>query len=1042
MACLLVVAPPRLAAAPPTVGKAVCGTSHSAQETLFLHEQRSLRRPGLEPMRQSAPTSFTEVDDLVILEAGPNLVSPPNLFDLHQMRVAISPGDTAVRIESLADNARTPIADEGVALDLEDDDFSLIELPFTFPFYGEEYTHVFVQSDGNLTFVWPEASSTARNYSRIVGGPPSIAPFFRDLDPSRGGNVRVQVLGNRLVVTWFRVPVFVDEGVGSPQTFQVALEETGAIEFRYGPIDATDAVVGTFPGDPSRSARAVDWSGAESESFNKAAILAEVFRDERTLDEWAVVHAFLGAYDDTYDSLVVFNDFDFDASPYSLAHAYTIRNEVEGIGEFRFDYGRFFGSPERLSAFVNMGAVSEYPPNPLDPIPGLPHSSLLTVLAHEIGHRFLAYPVFLDPETGEKSFDLLGRQFAHWSFFFNSDASVLEGNSIRDHGAEASPRFETIAATQTYSALDQYLMGLRDPSEVPATFLVKDPSASGRLGTRGRSPEVGVRFDGIRKEIHVQDIINAQGERRPDATMAQRHFRQAFVLLVEAGSTPQPETIDLLKRLRSLWLMYFRAQFGSRASTAADLVRMLHLSTWPAGGLIENSSGRARVTIADPRETDLIVRLTLEEPIASAPATVTIPAGGLHAEFEMSGLSAGATTMTAATSEPGYDRSVARLSVKDGMSGLSLERLQWAEVYGVAGSPVPHLLRFRVLDENRVPYSGVEVEYVATGDDPASIPDSVTDSDGLVAVNWPLAASPDRQLLTVRLKRAPEVVSLTTARAAIGSPTFETSGVMNAASHEVACPPAAPVERETQEEGVGSLRTPCTGRGFAPGSLVTIRGSGLAARAESADTLLVFGNLRLPDSLAGTRVHVGGVAAPLTRVSPSEVTFQVPFQVQEPTMPVLVTTPYGRSETVMLPVSAAQPGIFPGRVSGGARAAVIGTKPGSGLLPRAGGILELFCTGLGAVDPPGRAGRPGTSHPLQRVVGETEAWVDDQPVRVQFSLLATFEAGVYVVVLDLPDYLRCGRAYGQDRSRRPREQRSAVRVRVKAPRVLTGPLDS
>ncbi len=1010
VAVLTLAASRPVSAAPPAQGKVACGTSHSAEETLFLHEQRMLRKPGLRlaPYSQSVPTAARNIGDIAIIEATPDIVAPANPFDLSRKRIRIAPRGNAFAIESASIGAQTPIATQGTALDLDDDDYSLIELPFEFPYYGANYTRVFVQSDGNITFLYPEASSTARSFSRVAGGPPNIAPFFRDLDPSRGGRVHLQLQGDRLAVTWHQVPVYVDVGVGSPQTFQVALDATGIVEFRYGAVDATDAVVGVFPGEVARPSKAVDWSAANAMSFDSTAILAEVFRNERAIDEYAVVHAFFRSNEDAYDSMILVNDLDFDASQYSLAHAYTVRNEIQGIGEYLFDYGGFFGSPKRLSAFVNMGAVSDYPAGPLTPIPGLPHASMLTILAHEIGHRFLAYAPFVDPGSGEASFDLLGRQYAHWSFFFNSQASVLEGNAIRDHGAEASPRFETVAATQTYSELDKYLMGFLEASEVPATFLVRNPTSSGRIGSAGRSPEVGVTFDGIRQDVRVEDIIAAAGERKPGTSMSQRHFRQAFVLLVEDGDSPNPETVELMQRLRANWLAFFEAQLGSRATASAGLVRMLHLSTWPGGGLIENGAGRGRVTISEPRATDLVVSLTVHDAIAAVPPTVTIAAGEVHAEFNMQGLESGFTTLVAEAREAGYDRSVTRLSVRDGVSGLELHPLHPAEIHGVAGTTLPSPLRYRVLDENRVRYSGVEVQHVATGVDPAPFAPSITDHNGEVSVRWPLAQSPSQQLLTARLKGAPEAVVHTMARAVSGTPTFNAAGVVNAASQEAACTSVAPVAGASGPVETQAPSIACSGRGFAPGSLVTIRGSNLSAQTLAANTLLLFGNPSLPFELAGTRVHVGGIAAPLVRVAPEAVTFQVPFEVQAPTMRVLVVTSYGRSEPVTLPVGSAQPGIFPDRVSGGARAAVVGSRPGSGLVPQAGGLLELFCTGLGAVSPSGRTGRPGLSQPMQRVAAKTKAWVDGEAAKVTLSALVSFEAGVYVVVLDLPGDLTPG----------------------------------
>lgn len=980
------IAPALLPGAPAYDHKVVCGSPHSVQQSLFLRQQRLLHEPELAQALAGSAAQQSQSGEIALIETSSKVLAPPNPFDLSGRHVVIATDLSGFKVTSVEASMTASIEDVGIPIELEDDDFALIELPFSFPYYGNHYTRGFVHSDGNFTFVFPEPSSNPRNYSRAAGGPPRIAPLFRDMDPSQGGRVRLSAQGTRAVLTWYQVPLWSEFGIGPRQTVQLVLDADGTIEFRYGQIDLPDAVVGTFPGVPEREAVAVDWSAAPSDSIQGEPILAEVFAEETELDEFGVVHEFFRAHEDAYDTLILFNDLDMSASRASLAHAYPVRNDIEGIGESIGDYGQFFGSSRRLSTFVNMGAVSDYPVSPLAPIPGLQHASLLTILAHEIGHRFLAYPALVDPETDERSLAILGRQFAHWSFFFNSDASVLEGNSIKDYGAEASPRFETIAATQAYSALDQYLMGLIDPSEVPATFLVESPTGAPRLGTAARSPEVGVTFDGIRKEIRVEDIIAAEGPRRPDASVSQRHFRYGFAVLVEDAQAPDPDSISKLQRLRANWGAFFNAQVGARATLASDLVKMLHLSTWPAGGVILEGTGKGRVTISKPRDTDLTVSLQLQEAIASVPASVTIPSGEVFADFEIQGLEAGPTTLTADSADAGYDRAVTRLYVGEGLDGLELQPLHPEDVYGVAGSSLPHPLAYRVRDENRVPYSGIELEFVPSLSDGEGIPNAVTDSDGRVSIEWPLAMQSGPQLLKASLKDAPGTFALTRVDAAALLPAFAASATVNAASGELAS----------------------SERGFAPGSLVTLHGAGLALKTAEASTLLAFGNPSLPTNLDGTRVHVGGVEAPLVRVTPTEVTFQIPFEIEAETVEVLVATPYGRSQSLAIPLSSLQPGLFPDRVGGGFSAAVVGAKPGGGGAPTAGGLLEVYGTGLGPVSPPGRTGLPGLSLPPQEVAGATTAWVDDQEVEVRSSKLASFEAGVYVVVMELPEDLALG----------------------------------
>ena len=961
-----------------------CGAGHTAHESLFMRQQRLIREPGLAQSLPGTTGTTLQEGEIALIETSAEVMAPPNEVDLAGWQVSIATGPAGFTLESMRREAGDTVQHKGIPVELDDDDFVLVELPFSFPYYGQEYTFGFVHSDGNFTFVSPESSSFDRNFSRAAGGPPRIAPLFRDLDPSKGGKVLYSSEGSRAVVTWLEVPLFSDSGIGNRQTFQMVLDSSGMIEFHYGPLDLPGAVVGTFPGEASRKSLAVDWTAPESGPVEGEPILAEIFTAESALDEFGIVHSFFRTHEDAYDSLIVSNALNENASRFSLAHAYPVRNDVEGIGEFISDYGAYFGSPRRLSAFVNMGAVSDYPESPLAPIPGLPSSTMLTILAHEVGHRFLAYPAWIDPETGERSASLLGRQFAHWSFFLNTDASVLEGNAIRDHGPDASPRFETIASTQVYSKLDQYLMGLLDASEVPATFLVEDPTGSVRLGAPSRSPEVGVMFDGIRKEVRIEDIIAAEGPRRPDASVAQRHFRHAFVLVVHDADAPPADAVRKMQQLRSNWRAFFNIQLGGRATVATELVKMLHLSTWPGAGVVAGHEGFGRISISEPRDTDLTVSLRLAEAIATVPVSVTIPAGHDHADFSIRGLEAGPTTLTASATEPGFDEAVARLYVADGLDSLNLERLHFNDQRGVAGESLAWPIAYMVRDENRLPYSGIELAFSQGAPGAEPVPNAFTDHDGRVRVDWQLAGKPGMQVLKAYLKDAPEEQILTRANAAGTVPLLAPSGAANAASGERASP----------------------GRGFAPGSLVTIYGVGLATAERDAYTLLVFGNPQLPHILDGTRVRVGGVSVPLVRVTPAQVTFQLPFELQETEVDVRVGTPFKSTDRMTIPLSSLQPGLFPSRVAGTLDDA---SNPISGGgAAQAGGLLEVFGTGLGPVTPPGRTGKPGMSLPLQTVDGETRAWVDGREVLVRSSALAVYEAGVYRVVLQLPDDLEAG----------------------------------
>ena len=116
-----------------------------------------------------------------------------------------------------------------------------------------------------------------------------------------------------------------------------------------------------------------------------------------------------------------------------------------------------------------MDRLGKYPDDPTTRFLG--ENNTLSVLGQEAGHRWLAYLNFRD-HTGQQSEELLGRDLAHWSFFMDSDASVMEGNDIEDLGGGS---FRTVGAVRRYSRLDQYAMGLLSPSEVPTFFYVQSP---------------------------------------------------------------------------------------------------------------------------------------------------------------------------------------------------------------------------------------------------------------------------------------------------------------------------------------------------------------------------------------------------------------------------------------------------------------------------------------------------------------------------------------------------------------------------------------
>ena len=155
---------------------------------------------------------------------------------------------------------------------------------------------------------------------------------------------------------------------------------------------------------------------------------------------------------------------------------------------------------------------------------------------------------------------LLGRDLAHWSFFFDSDASVMEGNDIEDLGGG---QFRTVDAVKRYSRLDQYMMGLIPPSQVPTFFYVESPNSS---KARGDAPQIGVSFTGTRRDVLIDDVIAVNGARSPSSDAAPHSFRQAFIYVVSNGRTADSGQVAKLDRIRSQWEAFFGTATEGRMS--------------------------------------------------------------------------------------------------------------------------------------------------------------------------------------------------------------------------------------------------------------------------------------------------------------------------------------------------------------------------------------------------------------------------------------------------------------------------------------------
>ena len=167
---------------------------------------------------------------------------------------------------------------------------------------------------------------------------------------------------------------------------------------------------------------------------------------------------------------------------------------------------------------------------------------------------------------------------------------------------------------------------------------------------------------------------------------------------------------------------------------------------------------------------------------------------------------------------------------------------------------------------------------------------------------------------------------------------------------------------------------------------------------------------RLVTTLGGASVQVNDIPAPLFYSTLGQLGIQIPYEVAGQTS-VTIEVQVGERTSVegTVPVEDFAPGIFTLSQDGRGVAAVLhedGVTPVTAESPaRAGEIVVLFGTGLGAVTPPLATGEPSTGNQTVTLALVT---IDDLPAEVLFSGAAPGFVALYQINFRIPPNTRPG----------------------------------
>lgn len=326
--------------------------------------------------------------------------------------------------------------------------------------------------------------------------------------------------------------------------------------------------------------------------------------DNSRQDPVTIVRRFIAQYGDEYDFVAVWTGF-WDYGADGLAYYVPILNDIAGLGDDRYDQRTFWGSSARgkLQGFLNMKSIDVYGNI------SNPQNYVYPVMGQEFSHRWLAQMKF-KRQNGQVSAATLGRDDAHWSSLLQAFGSVQDGNTWRDNG---DGTFNLTENMVRYSPLDLYGMGLFGPEEVPPFFLIENATYRGQSVTGLTTFQVGVKVNGVRTDITIDDIIAANGARRPAAVDAPKDFRMAFILVTRPGET-EAEVNDQLAQIetfRNTWegkfseWTYQRGRMCTRVTAQCDRPQ-LKVSGQKVRELVGDGDG-----MAEPGET-MSVSLTVQ----------------------------------------------------------------------------------------------------------------------------------------------------------------------------------------------------------------------------------------------------------------------------------------------------------------------------------------------------------------------------------------------------------------------------------------------
>jgi len=256
-----------------------------------------------------------------------------------------------------------------------------------------------------------------------------------------------------------------------------------------------------------------------------------IIESRKDIDWVHAYNKFRMTHPDVYDFVTFWVTSDIDVECACGAFYCGLANSAQGTGWSRcWPGGRSGWNTNKLEAFHFFIRTDDVP------------------LLQETGHHWGAFAGFKENASDPQiHYDhMLGNQPGHWSRYMDDDHSPMDYDDIDwiENNDGTFTKHPISRGEFVFCDLDLYLMGLIPPSQVNPFYYIDNPTGAGNT------------ISGQKKQVSIDQIILANGQRVPDSSSSQKTIKQAWIILTKDASRVSVMARDR-ERLRKRYTKIF-----------------------------------------------------------------------------------------------------------------------------------------------------------------------------------------------------------------------------------------------------------------------------------------------------------------------------------------------------------------------------------------------------------------------------------------------------------------------------------------------------